>query len=120
MKHKVAGRKFSRVRKQRRALLKSLLNSFIIREKITTTEAKAKELKSIIDSFIKKAKKVDDKNKVSVIRNLRKTLSGVAVKKLTGEFVRKFDSRKSGYSKITKLGRRKGDSAKMAVIEFVS
>ena len=119
MKHKVQGRKFGRIRKQRRALVRSLLNNFIMREKMTTTEAKAKELKSLIDSFIIKAKKIDEKNKVSMIRLLSKSLSGAAIKKLTGDFVKRFDSRKSGFSKITKLGRRKGDSAKMAVIEFV-
>lgn len=120
MKHRVKGRKFSRVRKQRRALIKLLLNNFIIREKITTTEAKAKELKSLIDSYIGKAKKIDEKNKAAVIRNLSKSLSKAVIKKLTGDFIKRFESRKSGYSRITKLGRRKGDSSKMAVIEFVN
>lgn len=119
MKHRVKGRKFSRVRNQRRALLRSLLNSFILREKITTTEAKAKEIKYLIDSFVVKAKKINENNKVSIIRNLSKSLSQSSIKKLTGDFVKRFESRNSGFSKITKLGRRKGDSAKMAIIEFI-
>lgn len=119
MKHQVKGRKFSRIRKQRKALVKSLIDSLIAKEKMTTTEAKAKELKGIIDKTINKAKKINDNNKVAVIRDLRKSISVSSVKKLSGDFLKKFDARKSGYTRIVKLGRRKGDSAKMAVIEFV-
>jgi large subunit ribosomal protein L17 len=119
MNHQKSGRKFSRIRKQRRALVKSLVESLIIKEKMTTTEAKAKELKGIVDKIINKAKKIDDANKVSVMRNLRKKLSVVSVKKLSGELIKRFEGRKSGYTRVSKLGRRKGDSAKMAVIEFV-
>lgn len=119
MKHQVKGRKFSRIRKQRRALLKSLVESLIIKEKMTTTEAKAKELKGIIDKIITKTKKMSDANKVAVIRDLSRKVSSLAVKKLSGDFIKKFDGRTSGYTRISKLGKRKGDSAKMAVIEFI-
>lgn len=119
MNHQKSGRKFSRIRKQRRALIKSLEDSLIMREKMTTTEAKAKELKSLMDKIINKAKKIDGDNKVSVIRDLSKKLSSGSVNKLSGDFMKKFEGRKSGYTRISKLGRRMGDSAKMAVIEFV-
>lgn len=119
MKHRAKGRKFGRVKNQRRALLRGLLNNLIICEKIVTTEAKAKEIKAMIDRIISKTKKIDEKNKIAVIRNLKKVISNEAVKKISGDFSKKFEGRKSGYSRITKLGRRKGDSAKMAVIEFV-
>jgi large subunit ribosomal protein L17 len=119
MKHQVKGRKFSRIRKQRRALLKSLVESLIIKEKMTTTEAKAKELKGIIDKIITKAKKINDETKVAVIRDLNRKVSPLAVKKLSGDFMKKREGRTSGYTRISKLGRRKGDSAKMAVIEFI-
>lgn len=101
-------------------MLKTLTGSFILREKITTTEAKAKELKSLIDQIINKAKKAQDvKLKSGVTRELIKKLPFGAVKKLTSDFIGNFKERGSGYTRITKLGRRKGDSAKMAVIEFI-
>ena len=121
MQHLVKGRKFSRVRKQRTALVKTLLGSLIMREKITTSEAKAKEIKPIMDKLITKVKKMsaDESKKVAVIRDLRKWLPLMAVKKLTGEFSKKFEKRSSGFSRIIKIGQRKSDGAKMAVIEFV-
>lgn len=99
--------------------MKSLLDSLIIREKITTTEAKAKELKSIVDKIIGKVKRKTEEGKMAMIREMNRTLSNKSVKKLSGEFVKKFESRKSGYTRVIKLGRRTGDSAKMAIIEFV-
>ena len=119
MNHQKSGRKFSRIRKQRKALIKSLVDSLIIKEKMTTTEAKAKELKGIIDKIINKAKKINDINKVAVIRDLKKKISSQSVKKLSGDLIKRFEGRKSGYTRVSKLGRRKGDSAKMAVIELV-
>ena len=121
MKHRATGRKLGRIKRQRVALLKTLLGSLIVKEKITTTEAKAKEIKPKIDRLITKAKKMDisaDK-KVAVIRDLSKHLPAVAVKKLGGEFLGRFQSRQSGYTRIIKLAPRKSDGAKMAVIEFV-
>jgi large subunit ribosomal protein L17 len=121
MKHLVKGRKFSRIRKQRTALVKTLLGSLIMREKITTTEAKAKEIKPIVDKLITKVKKMqkDESKKIAVIRDLRKWLPVMAVKKLTGDFSKKFEKRSSGFSRIIKIDQRKSDGAKMAVIEFV-
>ena len=119
MNHQKSGRKFSRIRKQRRALIKSLVESLIIKEKMTTTEAKAKELKGIVDKVINKAKKINSADKVAVIRDLKKKISNQSIKKLSGDLIKRFEGRKSGYTKVSKLGRRKGDSAKMAVIEFV-
>jgi large subunit ribosomal protein L17 len=121
MNHLAKGRKFSRVKKQRTALLKTLLGSLIMKEKITTTEAKAKEIKPMIDKIITKVKKIskDETKKVTVIRELRKELPLMAVKKLSGEFSAKFSPRTSGYTRIIKIMQRKSDGAKLAVIEFV-
>jgi len=103
------------------ALLKTLIGSFIIKEKITTTEAKAKEIKPMVDKLITKVKKItkDETKKVAILRDLRKELPLVAVKKLSGEFSVKFSERSSGFTRIMKMGRRKSDGAEMAVIEFV-
>ena len=121
MKHKRIGRKFGRVRRQRKALMSILLGNLILEEKIKTTEEKAKEVKSVIDQIINKAKvaRKDEAKKIAIIRGLRKDLSSVVVKKLSGDFVERFENRKSGYSRVIKLEPRKSDSAKMAVIEFV-
>lgn len=110
-----------RIKKQRVALLKTLLGSLIIKEKVTTTEAKAKEMKSKIDRIISKAKKIkkDETKKVAIIRDLGKHLPAMAVKKLSGEFVERFEARESGYTRVTKTTPRKSDGARMAVIEFV-
>lgn len=121
MKHRTKGRKLSRVRKQRKALLKTLLGSLAMREKITTTEAKAKEIKPLIERLINTAKKIktDEKRKAMIIRELQKHLPQVAVKKLSGVFMDKFSRRSSGYARVIKLERRRSDGARMAVIEFV-
>lgn len=121
MRHKKEGRKFGRVKRQREALLNGLLSSLIMNEKITTTEAKAKEVKSKIDRVINKAKKAkkEEASKVAIIREAKKDLSSDAVKKLSSDFVDKFEGRNSGYTRVIKLSPRKSDSAKMAVIEFV-
>ncbi len=121
MKHRVTGRKFSRKKGPREAMIKTLLGSIIVRERVKTTEAKAKEAKPKIDRLITKAKKMkaDPTKSAAVIRDLRKHLPLVAVKKLSGEFLDRFKTRQSGYTRITKLEQRKSDAAKMAVIEFV-
>lgn len=121
MKHRVKGRKLSRKRNQRRALLKTLLGSLALNGKIVTTEAKAKELKPKIDKIINRIKIAEqNKNKLKILRDLQRILPVAAVKKLTSEsFISRYVDRTGGFTRVTKLPRRKSDSAKMAVIEFV-
>jgi large subunit ribosomal protein L17 len=121
MKHLKTGRKFGRPANQRRALMKTMLGSLILHERITTTEAKAKELKDFIDQLVNKAKvaRSEEGRKVAMIRDLRKKLPLPAVEKLVGEFGARFEGRLSGYTRVTKLEPRKSDAARMAVIEFV-
>ncbi|NCU31578.1 MAG: 50S ribosomal protein L17 [Candidatus Moranbacteria bacterium] len=121
MKHLAKGRKLSREKGQREALLNGLIANLVLNEKIVTTEAKAKELKPLMDKIITKVKKssMDKQKKVSAIRDLKKDLNDDCVKKLFGELIKKFEGRTSGYTRILKLSPRKSDSAKMAVIEFV-
>src|SRR3989344_6818615 len=121
MQHRRKGRILSRERGQRKALLKTLLGSLILHERITTTKAKDKEVKTFIDQVVNKAKRAraDAALKVGVIRDLKKSVPDVATRKLLGEFGSRFESRRSGYTRIIKLETRKSDSARMAVIEFV-
>lgn len=90
-------------------------------EHIGTTEAKAKELKDFIDQLVNKAKlaRTDEAKKVALIRDLRKYIPLMAVKKLMGDFTNRFENRKSGYVRVIKTEARKSDSARMAIIEFV-
>ncbi|XLQ19924.1 MAG: 50S ribosomal protein L17 [Candidatus Moraniibacteriota bacterium] len=117
MKHCKTGRQFGRVRSQRKALLNSLLSSLIIHGRIETTEAKAKESKSLIDKIITKAKRADG-NKMEIVRKLEGELSKEALTKLIQD-IKKFDSRDSGYARVIKLSPRKSDSARIAILELV-
>ncbi len=116
MRHLKKGRKFGRVRKVRRALIRSLLNSLIKSGKITTTEARAKEIKPLIEKIITRAKTDTVFNR----RLVDKNIGANQVKKLFTEIAPRYKERKGGYARIIKLGRRKsGDAAAMAVIEFI-
>lgn len=121
MKHRHSGRVLGRVRNQRNALIKTLLGSLVMYERITTTEAKAKEIKNFIDQVINKAKlaRADSTRRVAKIRELQREIPAMATKKLLGDFSNRFENRKSGYVRVIKLDPRKSDSAHMAVIEFV-
>lgn len=115
MRKRKKGRKFHRKRDQRRALLKSLARELLLRERIKTTEAKAKELRSFVEKFIERGK---EKNLVN-IRYLRRFFAKDVVKKLFEEIGPRYKERKGGYTRILKLGKRKSDGAKMAIIELV-
>ncbi|MBI3420731.1 MAG: 50S ribosomal protein L17 [Candidatus Sungbacteria bacterium] len=114
MKHLKKGRKFSRRSNQRQALLKGLATSFFLYEKITTTQAKAKELRPFVEKCITRAKQPTISNR----RLLGKILSAAAVKKAM-DAASLHISRPGGYTRITKLGVRKSDSARMAMIELI-
>jgi len=108
-------RKLSRKRNQRRALLKSLTTALILKEKIKSTTAKAKEISSFAEKIITKAKTGETNSR----RFLAKFFSPKIVKKLVNEIGPRYKERKGGYTRIIKLGPRKSDGAKMAIIELV-
>lgn len=109
------GKKLSMKAGPRKMLLKSLANSFFLKEKITTTESKAKELKPIVEKMITRAKN----NTVANRRNLGVVLNPETVKKVFEEISPKYNSRNGGYTRIIKLGPRISDGARMAIIELV-
>ena len=120
MQHKNKTKEFGRTASQRKAMYKTMLGSLIMREKIQTTEAKAKELKTRIDKVINKAKLGnDEKKKLGIRRDLIKYLPEMAIKKITGEFLKKFENRNCGYARIIKLAPRKSDGARIAIIELI-
>jgi len=115
MRHKKKGRKFGRKRDQRKAFLKSLAVNLILKGKIKTTQARAKESRRLTERLITFAKK----NDLNGVRFAEKILPKTAVKKLIKEIAPKYTERKGGYTRITKIGRRKSDGAEMVFIEFV-
>lgn len=115
MKKGRKGRKLSRKKNQRRALLNELSRALILNEKIKTTEAKAKEVSKTVEKFITKARKKD----LSTKRQLLRFFSKKTVKKLVDEIGPRYKDRKGGYTRIIKLGPRKSNGAKMAIIELV-
>ncbi len=121
MKHRHSGRVLGRVRNQRNALIKTLLGSLVMYEHITTTEAKAKEVKNFIDQVINKSKvaRADTKRRVAMIRHLQRQVPAMATKKLLSDFGTRFEGRTCGYVRVIKLEPRKSDGAHMAIIEFV-
>jgi len=110
------GRKFGRIAKQRDALVKSLARSLVLHGSITTTEAKAKELRPFIEKLVTKARSGTVANRKIV--NARIGDAG-ATKELFTKIGPEFKSRNGGYTRIIKLPQRMKDSAKMAVIQFV-
>jgi large subunit ribosomal protein L17 len=109
------GRKFHRKANQRKALLKSLASSLILKERIKTTEAKAREVKSFVEKAVSRAKKAD----LSCRRQLSRKLSQKPVKKLMEEIGPRYKDRKGGYTRIIKIQRRASDNSKMAMLEFI-
>ncbi|MFH1657573.1 MAG: 50S ribosomal protein L17 [bacterium] len=117
MQKRTSGRKFNRERDQRKAFFKSLMRALVIHKKIKTTEARAKEIKPMIEKFITIANK--ESVDLSKYRSLARYFSLDLVKKLISEIGPAYKERKGGYTRITKLGQRKSDGAKMAIIELI-
>ncbi|GDX63026.1 hypothetical protein LBMAG34_5600 [Candidatus Saccharibacteria bacterium] len=115
-RHSYIGKKFSRTAGPRRAMMRGLVDSLILYERIETTEIKAKELSRIFDKLVTKAKKQDLHNYRQI---LSYTINPVAAEKLNNDLVKGFQGRDSGYTRVIKIGKRLGDGAEMAVIELI-
>lgn len=117
MRHHNTKRKFGRTKNQRNALVNSLALNLIVREKIKTTEPKAKELRPFIEKIVTHAKKNNLANVKLVVSRLSNRKK--EVKKLFDVIAPRYIDKKGGYTRIIKMGVRKSDGAKMAIIEFV-
>ncbi|ACF13579.1 ribosomal protein L17 [Chloroherpeton thalassium ATCC 35110] len=109
-------RKLGRTASHRRATLANLSSQLIIYKRVTTTEAKAKEMKRIVDKLITRAKKGTVHAQREVFKFVR---DKEAVKTLFEDVVSKSAERNGGYTRVIKLPPRYGDAAKMALIELV-
>jgi len=116
MRHKVAGRNLGRPSGHRRALYRNLVTDLLNYEKITTTEAKAKEVRGLAERMIILGKE-------GSLHSRRQALSFILDKKVTdkvfNEFASRYAERHGGYTRIVKLGPRLGDGAPMVQLELV-
>lgn len=115
MKKKVFGRQFSRDTDERKGLFKSLMNAVVLKERIQTTEEKAKAVKGSLEKLVTKAKKYGDK----ADHFLMPHLGSDAMKKMITDIAPRFTNRQGGYLRVIKLRNRFGDNAKLAILEWV-
>jgi large subunit ribosomal protein L17 len=147
MRHKKLGRQFSRNTSHRRAMFRALTANLVLHGRIETTDAKAKELRRVAERLITRAVRLGDvgqtatdqlsaadkARRVAVKRQVGQFLQRFAVKTEKGGETKKVDllekvlvelgarykNRPGGYTRIIKLGRRRGDNAPMCLIELV-
>ena len=117
MRHRKRKGKLGRTSAHREALLSNLAVAFINNGRITTTVAKTKALRPVVEKLITLGKRQDINARRRAAAILR---DNDAVKKLFSEVGPQFDGRNGGYTRIIRLGQRVGDGAPMAVIELVS
>jgi large subunit ribosomal protein L17 len=134
MRHRKSGRKLGRTSTHRRAMFRNMVTSLLEHERITTTEAKAKELRRFADKTISKSIRVQEiAKKPREERTPREQARLVHAMRMAGRMVRsrevlgklftelapKLETRPGGYTRIVKMGPRVGDAAPMAMIELV-
>ncbi len=109
-------RKLGRPANQRKALFRNLVTALFAHERIKTTEAKAKEVRILADKLITLAKKGDlhARRQAAAVLNDKEVL-----KKLFQEIAGRYTERNGGYTRILKLGPRRGDAAPMVLLELV-
>jgi len=148
MRHGNSGRKFGRNTSHRKAMFRNLAANLVLHERITTTDAKAKELRRVAEKLVTQAKRVGDAaftvqaelsdldkaKRLSATRQVgaylprfgTKTDKGGAqkkvdlVEKVFVDLAKRFKERPGGYTRIIKVAVRRGDAAPMSIIEFVS
>ena len=116
MRHRRAGRKLGRTTAHREMMMRNLVTSLFLYEKIITTAAKAKELRSVAEKMVTLAKREDlhARRQAAEVLNDEK-----ALKKLFDTLGARYRERNGGYTRITKLDYRMGDGAPLAAIELV-
>lgn len=115
MRHLKQGRKLGRTAAHRKALIRNLVRALIQREQIRTTDAKAKELRRWADRMVTLGKRgtLHARRQAFAVLGSRKL-----VQRLFDEVAPRFQNRAGGYTRVLKLGLRKGDAAPLSVVEF--
>lgn len=146
MRHRKAGRQFGRNTSHRRAMFRALAANLVAHERLETTEAKAKELRRVAERLVTRAKRLgpvaytagdqltagDRAKRLAASRQIGRFLGRFAVvgagehakkidlvEKVMVELAKRYEKRPGGYTRIVKVGRRRGDDAPMTLIEFV-
>jgi large subunit ribosomal protein L17 len=117
MRHLKAGRKLNRSASHRRALFRNLVTALLERERIRTTDAKAKEIRRLTERMITLGK---NGSLAARRRALAFVRSRTVVKRLFDEIAPRFKDRPGGYTRIIKIGVRRGDAAPVSVIELTT
>ncbi len=123
MRHRIGGRQFGLPSDQRAALLKGLVRSMIIYKQIETTEARAKDVRKIVEKLVTRAKTDDTVHSRRIARTYFGGHSGddeAIVKELFTVIGPQFQDRPGGYTQIGKVGIRRGDGAPLVVLRFVN
>jgi large subunit ribosomal protein L17 len=116
MRHRVKGRKLTRTSSHRRATLRNLATSLFQHERVETTTAKAKELRPFAEKLITLARRGDLHARRLAARGIS---DAEVLGKLFDEIGPRFKERPGGYTRVLKVGNRRGDSAEMSLIELV-
>ena len=135
MRHRHSGRQLGRNSSHRKAMYRNMATSLLEHGRIRTTDAKAKELRKVVERLITLSKRVppsalDDASgddaarlraqRVHAVRQARKWVKDRDIlQKLFSEYSERFQDRPGGYTRITKIGRRTGDNAPMSLIELI-
>jgi len=115
MRHLNQGRKLNRTSAHRKALFRNMLLALIRHGRITTTDAKAKELRRVADRMVTLGKKGDLAARRRAFAFIQ---SHQIVKQLFDQIAPRFKERNGGYTRVVKYGWRRGDAAPLSIIEF--
>ena len=116
MRHRISGSKLGRNTSHRKAMMRNMVTSFFDCEKITTTDARAKELRKVAEKLITMAKRGDLHSRRLALQYVRDSKT---VAKLFDTIAPRYTDRPGGYTRIIKLGHRAGDNAALSLIELV-
>lgn len=118
MRHKVGGRKFGLPSDQRQSLLKGLVRALLTYQKIETTETRAKDVKIIVERLITRARNEDTVHSRRIVN--RYLTDETLVRHLFTKIAPEFKNRQGGYTRISKIGLRRGDAAPIVILELIT
>jgi large subunit ribosomal protein L17 len=119
MRHRKKGRKLGRTWSHKKAMLRNMVTTFLDREQIETTDAKAKEVRSLAERLVTLAKRGPD-DLAARRQALRVVRDKKVVAKLFSEIAPRYADRPGGYTRIVKVENRRGDSAPLSMLAFVT
>lgn len=115
MRHRVKGKKLGRTKSHKESMLRNLVTSLFERESVRTTEARAKEARKLAEKVLTWGKKGDLHSRRLALRHI---LDTAIIKKVFDDIAPRFAGRDGGYTRIIKLGERRGDAAPVVILEL--